>query len=127
MKRAGRKSMNSTASVERNPDDAQLTLTLRKSCRTVCMIFSTSTQESELAIYLMNLSKGGAKSVAKYFVLWAIQAIVTALIIAGLEMLFDGTNGIVYFLIISAVKTAIFFASYTVQKKWVFSDKKQEK
>ena len=77
--------------------------------------------------FVFKNSKGGAKSVARYFALWAIQAIVTALIIAGLEELFDGTNGIVYFLIISAVKTAIFFASYTVQKKWVFSDKKQEK
>lgn len=60
----------------------------------------------------------------RYVVLWAIQAVVTLFCIAGLELLLGGTGGIVYFLIISVVKTAIFFASYTVQKKWVFADKK---
>ncbi len=76
--------------------------------------------------FVFSNTTGIAKSARRYFVLWAAQAIVTVFIITGLEELFDGTSGIIYFLIISAVKTALFFAVYAVQIRWVFNDISQE-
>ncbi|MBO4276782.1 MAG: glycosyltransferase [Clostridia bacterium] len=59
-------------------------------------------------------------SMGRYAVLWVSQAALTWLCITGVESLTGGTGGIVYFLLISLVKTVIFFVSYKVQKKWVF-------
>ena len=59
-------------------------------------------------------------SLGRYALLWVSQAAVTWLAITAVESLAGGTGGIVYFLLISLVKTVIFFISYKVQKKWVF-------
>lgn len=62
----------------------------------------------------------GTGAMRRYYILWIAQALVTALLISGLEIVFGGTSGIAYFGIECLVKTAIFFASYAAQKNWVF-------
>ncbi|MBR0232255.1 MAG: glycosyltransferase [Clostridia bacterium] len=64
--------------------------------------------------------KQSTGSFGRYAALWASQAAVTWLCTTGIQALVGGTEGFVYFLLITVVKTAIFFVSYKIQKKWVF-------
>ncbi|MBQ3792280.1 MAG: bifunctional glycosyltransferase family 2/GtrA family protein [Clostridia bacterium] len=59
-------------------------------------------------------------SLIRYYILWTVQAIVTALATTALVQWVGGASGILYFLLTSLVKTVIFFASYFIQKNWVF-------
>lgn len=67
-----------------------------------------------------------ARSLVRYYILWAIQAIITALATAGLNCVLGGTSGLFYFLVTVFVKCVIFLASYTIQKKWVFASPKEK-
>lgn len=59
-------------------------------------------------------------SFGRYAALWVVQAALTWLCTTGIQALVGGTDGFVYFLLITVVKTVIFFLSYKIQKKWVF-------
>lgn len=84
---------------------------------------------SSVANFFINsrfvFKKKNSRSVARYYALWAVQAVVTYLCTVGVEALLNRTEGLVYFLIITAIKTVIFFASYFVQKRWVFESSKE--
>ena len=60
---------------------------------------------------------------AKYSLLWVCQAAFTWLCTVGVQELFGGAGGVLYFIMISVIKTAIFFISYVIQNKWVFKEK----
>ncbi len=81
---------------------------------------------SSIVNYFINaklvFKKQNGRSVFRYAVLWAILAIVTYICTIGAESLLGRQEGFVYFLIITAIKTLIFFASYFIQKKWVFGE-----
>ncbi len=86
---------------------------------------------SSVVNYFLNsklvFKKKSGGSVARYYVLWLVQAAITYLCTIGVECVLGRTEGIVYFLIITVIKTLIFFASYFVQKKWVFKRDKETK
>ena len=67
---------------------------------------------------------GNKKSVIRYFILAAVLVAFSAAFTKLLAMLFGASVPILQTLIKILVDTALFFASYTVQKKWVFADKK---
>ncbi len=71
---------------------------------------------------------GSAKSLVRYYILWAAQAVVTAFLTTVIVTLVGGAKGFVYFLLTTLVKCVIFFASYKIQKVWVFAgDRKEDK
>lgn len=84
---------------------------------------------SSIVNYFLNaklvFKKQNSHSVVRYYALWAVQAVITYLCTIGAETLLGRHEGFVYFLIITAIKTAIFFASYFIQKKWVFEKSKE--
>ncbi len=85
---------------------------------------------SSIVNYFLNakfvFKKQNSHSLVRYYALWAVQAVVTYLCTIGIELITGRTEGFVYFLIITAIKTFIFFASYFVQKKWVFTKVKEK-
>lgn len=72
--------------------------------------------------FVFGEKKKGTCSLLRYYVLWTVQLLVTALGTTALDLLLGGVHGVAYFFMTMLVKTVIFFASYTVQKKWVFAD-----
>ena len=66
--------------------------------------------------------KKSAASLGRYAVLWICQAAFTLLCVAGAEAVTGGTSGFAYFLLITVIKTAIFFISYKIQNRWVFKN-----
>ena len=76
--------------------------------------------------FVFEEKKQSARSLIRYYILWIVQAIVTALATTGLNLALGGTSGIFYFLVTVFVKCVIFIASYTVQKKWVFAPDRED-
>ena len=66
-------------------------------------------------------------SLVRYYILWAVQAVVTALCTTGIVTLVGGATGFAYFGLTTLVKCVIFFASYQIQKTWVFAPRKETK
>lgn len=62
-------------------------------------------------------------SLLRYYTLWAVQALVTALATTGIVTLAGGATGFLYFCLTTLVKCLLFFASYKIQKVWVFAKK----
>lgn len=81
---------------------------------------------SSVVNYFLNsklvFKKQNSHSIVRYYSLWAVQAVVTYLCMIGAEKLFGRTEGIIYFLVMTVIKTIIFFISYFIQKKWVFEE-----
>lgn len=73
--------------------------------------------------FVFDSKKQKKGSLVRYYALWSVQAVVTALATTGIVSLVGGATGILYFLLTTLVKTVIFFASYLIQKKWVFAEK----
>ena len=73
--------------------------------------------------YVFKSKKATKTSLLRYYVLWVVQAIATLFLTVFIETALGKTEGFIYFLIITIVKTLIFFVSYFLQKKWVFSNK----
>ena len=71
-------------------------------------------------------SEKSGRSVLRYYTLVVIQVALSAAFTKLLAMLFGATLPILQTLIKILVDTVLFFASYNVQKKWVFAKKEQK-
>ena len=63
-------------------------------------------------------------SLKRYFILWAVQALVTTVITTVFKVVFVIESAFVYGLVTSLIKLVIFIFSYKIQKSWVFAPKK---
>ncbi len=72
--------------------------------------------------FVFKEQKRSARSAGRYAILWSVQAIATALTTTAFNAMLGGTSGIFYSLVTFTVKCLFFAASYTIQKKWVFSE-----
>lgn len=71
-------------------------------------------------------NKTAAKgSMKRYYILWAAQAIVTALITTAFRVGFDIKSTFTYVVATTLIKVFIFFFSYKIQKVWVFAPEKK--
>lgn len=86
---------------------------------------------SSVLNYVLNrhvvFASGDKRSAVRYFLLVVVQATVSGLLVKLLTELF-GTNAPWLQTVLKvAVDIALFFASYHIQKKWVFKERKTEK
>ena len=75
--------------------------------------------------FVFNGKKQAKGSLVRYYILWAAQAVVTALCTTAVVTLVGGADGFAYFCLTTLVKCVIFFASYKIQKVWVFAPAKE--
>lgn len=85
---------------------------------------------SSLTNYLLNRKavfrsgKSTGRTLVRYYTLAVIQMAVSYLLVNGLIMLFKVPENLLQSLIKIVVDTVLFFASYGIQRDWVYSDKK---
>lgn len=65
-------------------------------------------------------------SMKRYYILWAAQALVTALITTAFRVGLDIQSTLVYVVATFLIKLVIFFFSYKIQKIWVFAPQKKQ-
>ena len=91
---------------------------------------------SSLVNYIINAKvvfggKAGAKTLVKYYVLSAVQILVSAVLVYLFEYLLRHYFGINYAITATAIKmvvdTVLFFVSFRLQHKWVFNTKDKKK
>lgn len=85
---------------------------------------------SSLTNYLLNRKavfrsgKSTGRTLVRYYTLAAVQMAVSFLLVNGLIALFKVPENLLQSLIKIVVDTLLFFASYGIQRDWVYSDKK---
>lgn len=88
---------------------------------------------SSLTNYILNRKtvfrsgKSTGRTFARYYTLAAAQMAVSYLLVNGLVMLFKVPENLLQSLIKIIVDTVLFFASYGIQRDWVYSDKADKK
>ena len=91
---------------------------------------------SSLVNYIINAKvvfggKAGAKTLVKYYVLSAVQILVSSVLVYLFEYLLKYAFGIDYAITATAIKmvvdTVLFFVSFRLQHKWVFNTKDKKK
>ncbi len=96
----------------------------------LCSFLPARTVSSLLNFFLNKVfvfeNKTAAKGAMKrYYILWAAQALVTALITTAFRVGLDIQSTFVYVVATTLIKMFIFVFSYKLQKIWVFSEKKE--
>lgn len=66
------------------------------------------------------------ESMKRYYILWAVQALVTILVTTIFREIFVITSTFLYVVVTVLIKLFIFFISFKIQKAWVFKPSKKD-
>lgn len=111
-----------------------LTMDVFKESENLRILVATVTARviSSLTNYILNRKtvfrsgKSTGRTFARYYTLAIAQMAVSYLLVNGLVILFKHPHGLLQSVIKIVVDTVLFFASYGIQRDWVYSDKKEK-